>query len=56
MADALRVLVTDEDPDSRVETRKALQRAQLGIAGEVGYGTAAVSVASRRDQTSYCSR
>lgn len=45
MADALRVLITDEDPDSRVETRKAVQRAQLGIAAEVGLGTAAVSVA-----------
>src|SRR5439155_24615755 len=45
MADPLRILITDEDPDSRVETRKALQRAQLDIAAEVGLGTAAVSVA-----------
>jgi len=45
MADALRVLITDEDPDSRVETRKAVQRAELEIAAEVGLGTAAVSVA-----------
>jgi pilus assembly protein CpaE len=45
MADTLKVLITDEDPDSRVDARKALQRAQLDVAGEVGYGTAAVSVA-----------
>src|SRR5947208_3760808 len=45
MADALKVLITDEDPDSRVETRKAVQRAQLDIAAEVGLGNAAVSVA-----------
>lgn len=45
MADVLRVLITDEDPDSRVETRKALQRAQLEIAAEVGFGTSAVSAA-----------
>ncbi len=45
MTDALRILITDEDPDSRIETRKAVQRAQLEIAAEVGLGTAAVSVA-----------
>jgi pilus assembly protein CpaE len=43
MADTLRVLIADEDPDSRVNTRKAVQRARLGLAGEVGYGTEAVS-------------
>ncbi len=43
MADTLKVLIADEDPDSRVNTRKALQRAQLGLDGEVGYGTEAVS-------------
>jgi pilus assembly protein CpaE len=45
MADTLKVLIADEDPDSRVNTKKALQRAQLGLAGEVGYGTDAVSFA-----------
>jgi pilus assembly protein CpaE len=45
MTDTVRVLITDEDPDSRVETRKALQRAQLGVAGEVGFGAQAVSLA-----------
>jgi pilus assembly protein CpaE len=45
MADVLRVLIVDEDPDSRVVTRRALQRAQLENAGEVGYGAAAVSLA-----------
>jgi pilus assembly protein CpaE len=45
MAETLKILITDEDPDSRVEARKALQRAELAVAGEVGYGTAAVSVA-----------
>jgi pilus assembly protein CpaE len=43
MADTLKVLIADEDPDSRVNTRKAIQRAQIGLAGEVGYGTEAVS-------------
>jgi pilus assembly protein CpaE len=45
MADTLKVLIADEDPDSRVNTRKAIQRAQLGLSGEVGYGTEAVSLA-----------
>ena len=45
MADTVKVLIADEDPDSRVNTRKAVQRAQFGLAGEVGYGTEAVSVA-----------
>jgi pilus assembly protein CpaE len=45
MADTVKVLIADEDPDSRVNTRKAVQRAHLGVAGEVGYGTEAVSVA-----------
>jgi pilus assembly protein CpaE len=45
MAEGLTVLIVDEDPDSRVATRKALQRANLGIAGESGYGTQAVSLA-----------
>ena len=45
MADTLNILIVDEDLDSRVATRRALQRAQLGIAGEVGYGASAVSFA-----------
>jgi pilus assembly protein CpaE len=45
MADTLKVLIADEDPDSRVNTRKAVQRGQLALAGEVGYGTEAVSYA-----------
>ena len=46
MSDALRVLIIDEDPDSRVAARKSLQRAQLVSAGEGGYGTEAVALAS----------
>lgn len=45
MTDSLRILITDEDPDSRVTTRKALQRARLEVAGETGYGTEAVALA-----------
>jgi pilus assembly protein CpaE len=45
MAGALKILIVDEDPDRRINTRKAAQRVQLGIAGEVGYGTKAVSLA-----------
>jgi pilus assembly protein CpaE len=45
MTESLRVLIVDEDPDSRVATRKALVRANLGIAGETGYGTQASSLA-----------
>lgn len=44
-ASSLRILLSDEDPDSRVAARRALQRAQLDLVGEVGYGTAAVSLA-----------
>lgn len=45
MAEAIRVLISDEEPDSRVAVRRALQRAGLEIAGEAGFGTAAVSLA-----------
>ncbi len=45
MTAALRVLIADEDPDSRVIARKALQRADLAVAAEGGYGTEAVSLA-----------
>lgn len=45
MLERLRVFVADEDPDSRVATRRAIQRAQLDVAGETGHGTPAVSAA-----------
>ncbi|HEU0073136.1 MAG TPA: response regulator, partial [Dehalococcoidia bacterium] len=45
MAKTPQVLVVNEDLDSRVETRKALQRARLDIAGEVGLGAQAVAFA-----------
>ncbi len=40
----LRVLIADEDPDSRVAARRALQRAELEVVAEGGYGTEAVSL------------
>lgn len=40
------ILIVDEDLDSRVETRRALQRARLDIAGEVGLGAEAISYAT----------
>ncbi len=45
MAAGLKLLIVDEDPDRRINTRKAALRVQLGVAGEVGYGTKAVSLA-----------
>ncbi len=45
MAGALKLLIVDEDPDRRINTRKAALRVQFGVAGEVGYGTKAVSLA-----------
>src|SRR5687767_4017203 len=45
MADLLRVLITDEDLDSRVNARRAVQRAQFEVVGETGLGTEAVSLA-----------
>lgn len=47
MANQLRVMITDEDPDSRVNARRAVQRAQFELAGETGYGTDAVSFAQQ---------
>ncbi|HXH22377.1 MAG TPA: response regulator [Dehalococcoidia bacterium] len=41
-----KVLILDDDLDSRVEARKALQRARLELAGEVGFGTEALIVAT----------
>jgi len=44
-ASGLQALIVDEDLDSRVALRRALQRSGVGIAGETGYGTSAVSLA-----------
>jgi pilus assembly protein CpaE len=41
-----RVLIIDDNLDSRVEARRAVQRSSLEVAGEVGFGTEAVSFAS----------
>ena len=46
MADAIRVLISDEEPDSRVAVRRSLQRANIEVAGETGFGTAAISLAA----------
>jgi pilus assembly protein CpaE len=45
MAGSTRVLIVDEDLDSRVETRKTILRARLDVCGEVGFGTEAVTTA-----------
>jgi pilus assembly protein CpaE len=45
VATKIRILLADEDPDSRVELRRAIQRAQLASAGEVGFGMSAISYA-----------
>lgn len=45
MGNKLRVLIVDENLDGRVNTRKVVQRAELDVAGEVGYGTQAISLA-----------
>jgi pilus assembly protein CpaE len=44
-AAGLRVLLADENPDSRYEARRAVQRAEFDLVGESGYGTEAVSLA-----------
>lgn len=41
----LRLLISDEDPDRRVNTRRAVQRANMEVVAEVGYGIQAVSTA-----------
>ncbi|MQA00918.1 MAG: response regulator [Dehalococcoidia bacterium] len=41
----LRVLIADEDLDSRVSMKRAVARAELDLVGETGYGTEAVSLA-----------
>jgi pilus assembly protein CpaE len=45
MSPELSLLVVDQDPDSRVATRKALQRAGFSQLAESGFGTAAISKA-----------
>lgn len=49
MASELRLLISDEDPDRRVTTRRAALKThrlgQVNVVGEVGYGTKAVSLA-----------
>src|SRR5687768_11194212 len=45
MAATPNILVIDEDLNSRVDTRRALQRAGLNLAGEVGFGMEALSTA-----------
>jgi pilus assembly protein CpaE len=40
------ILIVDDDLDSRVEARKAVQRARFEIVAEVGFGTEALTVAS----------
>lgn len=46
MAKTPQILIVNEDLDNRVDTRKALQRAKLDIAGEVGLGAQAVAFAA----------
>lgn len=45
MTGGLRVMIVDEDPDSRVAVRKSVVRGGLEVAAEMGYGTQAVSSA-----------
>ena len=45
MASELQIMISDEDVDRRISTRRAAQRAQLEVSAEVGYGTKAISLA-----------
>ena len=45
MAGELKIMICDEDPDQRLDTKRSAERAQLQVAAEVGYGTQAVSLA-----------
>lgn len=45
MPSELQIMISDEDVDRRVSTRRAALRAQLEVAAEVGYGTKAISLA-----------
>lgn len=51
MATIPQILIVDENLDSRVQLRRAVQRAQFEVCGEVGFGADAVSqaVASKPD-------
>lgn len=46
MAKVPEILVVDQDPQARYEVRQLVRQAQLGFAGEAGFGTDAVSLAS----------
>ncbi|MCH8051545.1 MAG: AAA family ATPase [Chloroflexi bacterium] len=46
MARQPEVLVIDQDPQGRFEVKQLVKQAQLGFAGEAGFGTEAVSLAS----------
>jgi len=46
MARVPEVLVVDQDPQGRFDVQHLIKQAQLGFAGEAGFGTEAVSLAS----------
>lgn len=46
MAREVEVLVIDQDPQGRFEMKQLVRQAQIGFAGEAGFGTEAVSLAS----------
>ena len=46
MARQPEILVIDQDPQGRFEVKQLVKQAQLGFAGEAGFGTEAVSLAS----------
>lgn len=46
MAKVPEILVVDQDPQARYEVKQLVRQAQLGFAGEAGFGTDAVSLAS----------
>ena len=46
MARVPEILVVDQDPQGRYEVKQLVRQAQLGFAGEAGFGTEAVSLAS----------
>lgn len=46
MARVPEILVVDQDPQARYEVKQMVRQAQLGFAGEAGFGTEAVSLAA----------
>jgi pilus assembly protein CpaE len=46
MAKVPEVLIIDQDPQARFEVKQLVRQAQLGFAGEAGFGTEGVSLAS----------